>query len=230
MNRHCTVTAARRTLIAGVLALSGATSMLCLFAPRSAVADAPAPAPGSARIASAWQSHQYSFQYLGFTSTYSCDGLADKLKILLLAAGARADSKVQSGACASGYGRPDKFARADLTFYTLQPLDAGVVKDLGGANEQQAAIVPPPGAAAAAAKPVEAIWRPVVFAAFSPRALRVGDCELVEQFRHDVLPMFAARNVESGTTCIPHQESGSVIDLKFEALAAAPAAAASQHR
>ena len=226
MNTRYTITAARRTLVAGVLTLSGATWLLCLAAPGAAVADAPAPAP--APIAAAWQSHQYSFQYVGFTSTYSCDGLADKLKILLLAAGARADSKTRSGACAAGYGRPDKFARAELTFYTLQPLDAGVVKDLGGANEQQAAIVPPP--AAAAAKPVVAIWRPVVFAAFSPRELRVGDCELVEQFRHQVLPMMAARNVESSTTCIPHQESGSVINLKFEALAAAPAAAETQRR
>jgi hypothetical protein len=28
--------------------------------------------------------------------------------------------------------------------------------------------------------------------------------------------MFTTRNVESHTTCIPHQLSGSVIDLKFE--------------
>ncbi len=40
-----------------------------------------------------WQKHEYTFAYLGFTSTYSCDGLADKLKILLIASGARKDSK-----------------------------------------------------------------------------------------------------------------------------------------
>jgi hypothetical protein len=44
----------------------------------------------------------------------------------------------------------------------------------------------------------------------------------VEQFRSNVLPMFTTRNVENRTTCIPHQESGSVIDLKFESFAAAP--------
>lgn len=225
MNTRCTLTAARRTLI-GALALSSATWLPCLGAPGAAVADAPSPTP--AHVAASWQTHQYSFQYMGFTSTYSCDGLADKLKVLLLAAGARADAKTQPGACAAGYGRPDKFARADLTFYTLQPLDAGAVKDLGAANDTRAANTPPP--AALQAKPVVAIWRPVVFAAFSPRQLRVGDCELVEQFRHDLLPLFAARNVESGTTCIPHQESGSVINLKFESLAVAPAAGASQPR
>jgi hypothetical protein len=113
--------------------------------------------------------------------------------------GARPDVKSEPGACASGFGRPDKFARADLTFYTLAP-----------------------GSADAAQKPVEAIWRPVTLAAHSPRELGVGDCELIEQFRNNVLPMFNTRNAVNHTTCIPHQESGSVIDLKFDSFAAAP--------
>ena len=224
MNTCCTLAAARRNLI-GALTLFSAAWLSCLSAP-AAAGDAPAQAP--VHVAAYWQKHQTSFQYMGFTSTYSCDGLADKLKVLLLAAGARADAKSQPGACASGYGRPDKFARADLTFYTLQPIGADLVRDLGAANDTRAANTPPP--AASQAKPIDAIWRPVTFAAFSPRELRIGDCELVEQFRHDVLPLFDARNGQSDTTCVPHQESGSVINLKFEALAAAPPAGATQRR
>jgi hypothetical protein len=151
-----------------------------------------------------WQRHQYSFAFLGFTSTYSCDGLADKLKKLLLAAGARADVKSTPGACARGFGRPDKFARANLTFHTLAPLG----------ND-------------AAVAPVDGIWRPVVLANRSPRELAIGDCELVEQFRDQVLKkMFTTRNIASQTTCIPHQQSGSVIDLRFDSLVAAPPAGA----
>lgn len=149
-----------------------------------------------------WVSHKYSFQFMGFTSTYSCDGLADKLKTLLLAAGARGDVKSQPGACASGFGRPDKFARADLTFFTLAPAQADSAPD---------------------AKAVNGAWRPVAFTPLSPRTLRVGDCELVDQFRSQVLPMFTTRNVVSNITCIPHQESGSSIDLKFDAFAPVPA-------
>ncbi len=159
-------------------------------------AAAPAPAPG------AWQKHQYSFAYLGFTSTYSCDGLADQLKRLLLAAGARADSKTRPGVCASPYGRPDKFARADLTFYTLAPLDSGKPPD---------------------EKPVNGVWRSVALAPHSPQGLQIGDCELVDQFRTQVLPMFTTRNVVNKMTCVPHQESGTVIDLRFDVFAAAPA-------
>ena len=222
MNTRCTPAAARRNL-GGALTLSSAAWLSCLGAP-AAAGDAPAQAP--AHVAAYWQMHQYSFQYMGFTSTYSCDGLADKLKVLLLAAGARADAKSRPGACASGYGRPDKFARADLTFYTLQPIGADAVRDLGAADDTRAANTPPP--AAPQAKPIDAIWRPVTFAAYSPRELRIGDCELVEQFRHDVLPLFDARNVHSDTTCVPHQESGSVINLKFDALAAARPTGAAQ--
>lgn len=146
-----------------------------------------------------WQQHKFSFQFLGFTSTYSCDGLADKLKVLLLAAGARADIKSWPGACASGFGRPDKFARAELTFYTLAPVDPGAPAD---------------------AKPVKGTWRTVAFSARSPRELQVGDCELVEQFFNQVLPMFKTQNVMNSTTCVPHQQSGSTINLKFDSFSA----------
>jgi hypothetical protein len=165
-------------------------------------ADEPAaPQPGI------WQKHEYSFVFLGFTSTYSCDGLADKLKILLNAAGARKDVKSRAGACASGFGRPDKFARADLTFYTLVP---GTTPAAGAAD------------GSSAGKPVDGTWRAVSLADHSPRELSTGDCELVEQFRNNVLPMFTTRNVDNHTTCVPHQNSGSIISLRFESFTAAP--------
>jgi hypothetical protein len=165
-----------------------------LIISRVAFADeAPTREPG------VWQKHEYSFAYMGFTSTYSCDGLADKVKLLLLAAGARQDAKSQPGACSYGFGRPDKFARADLTFYTLSPAGNDTPSD---------------------SKRVDGVWRTVSFAARSPRELNTGDCELIEQFHNSVLPMFTTHNVDNHTTCIPHQISGSVINLKFESFAA----------
>jgi hypothetical protein len=167
-----------------------------LFLSTLSLADDSAPIGGPGT----WQSHKYTFQFMGFTTTYSCDGLADKLRIVLLAAGARADVKSTPGACASGFGRPDKFARADLTFYTLTPAESGTAAGGG----------------------VPGVWRPVTFAARQPQQLAVGDCELMEQFRHLVLPMFTTRNVVSNTTCIPYQDSGSNIDLRFESFTAVP--------
>src|SRR5271170_3661231 len=184
----------RMLVVSGALLLCGAAAWNVAYAfDASASGD-----PGI------WQKHVYTFQFMGFTTTYSCDGLADKIKVLLIAAGARRDVKSQPGACASGFGRPDKFARADLTFYTLAPAGPGAPAD---------------------GKPAAGTWRPVSFSARSPRELGIGDCELVEQFRNNVLPMFTTRNVVQASTCVPHQESGSIINLKFESFAAAPSAA-----
>jgi hypothetical protein len=186
----------------------GIASLICaVLGSSAACAD-----DGSPRSAGVWQKHEYSFQFLGFTSTYSCDGLADKLKTLLIASGARPDAKSRAGACASGFGRPDKFARADLTFYTLAPADSA-----------------PAGSSASDSKPVDGTWIPAAITSHRPRELGTGDCELVEQFRSNVLGMFTTRNVENRTTCIPHQLSGSVIDLKFESFAAPPKAPRPKH-
>jgi hypothetical protein len=179
----------RKLIISSAALLCGAALCNVAFAD-----GAPAPAdPG------VWQKHVYTLQFMGFTTTYSCDGLADKVKVLLLAAGARSDSKSRPGVCSRGWGVPDKFAQANLTFYTLMP--AG-------------------GDSSADGTPVNGSWRAVRFAVRSPRELSTGDCELIEQFRALVLPMFATRNIDSRTTCVPHQESGSVINLKFESFAA----------
>lgn len=174
-------------VIVGLLSSSLASSILADTA-------SPAPEPG------VWVKHQYSFVFMGFTSTYSCDGLASKLKLLLIASGARSDAKAQAGACPS-FGRPDKFARADLTFFTLAPPDPSKPAD---------------------GPVVNGVWRPVALAARKPRDLMTGDCELVEQFKSNVLPMFTTRNVEGQTSCIPHQLSGSQIDLRFDTFGVAP--------
>ena len=93
--------------VAGRSALAAILTGALLLLSTASLADDSAPSGGPGT----WQSHKYSFQFLGFTTTYSCDGLADKLRIVLLAAGARSDVKSVPGACASGFGRPDKFGK-----------------------------------------------------------------------------------------------------------------------
>jgi hypothetical protein len=179
-------------------AVLGCALFSTLLGSRASLADAPSPSPGEPGM---WQKHEYSFTFMGFTSTYSCDGLADKLRVLLIASGARPDAKARAGACASGFGRPDKFARADLTFYTLAPWLT---------------------AAAAGSPPINGVWQPVSLADRSPRELGRGDCELVDQFRTAVLPMFTTQNIDNRTTCVPHQLSGTVINLRFQSFTAPP--------
>jgi hypothetical protein len=183
-----------KLVVSGVALLCGVSPWSVCFADDSSSASTPE--------LGVWQKHDYTFRFLGFTTTYSCDGLADQIKVLLIAAGARADSKSRAGACASGYGRPDRLPQAYLTFYTLAPADAAKIAD---------------------GQQVTGTWRPVTIATRLPPELTLGDCELIEQFRAQVLPMYTVRNIDDHMTCVPHQESGSVINLKFETFAQLPA-------
>jgi len=121
--------------------------------------------------------------------------------LLLRLTGAGTDAKVMPS-CARGYGVPDTLAQAQVVFSTLQPASPGG-----------------PETPTAAAKSVQGVWRHVELAPQHPFDLQAGDCELVEQFRDNVLPLFATRNVSSQISCVPHQQSGSY-QLSFDVFAA----------
>jgi hypothetical protein len=145
-----------------------------------------------------WQAHKYEFHFMGVTSTYSCDGLGDKLQLMLRLTGARGDMHV-APLCARGFGVPDKLAEAAINFSSLQPTADGSSTNVGST--------------------VSGVWRHIELATNRPRELRDGDCELMEQFRDSVLPMFATRNVQTRGECIPNQASG-FFSLQFDVFAA----------
>ena len=178
---------------------------VALLTSRLALADAAAGSAGAEQPGS-WQPHSYDFHFMGFTSTYSCDGLADKLQLLLRLVGARPDATVMP-LCVRGTGRPDKLAQASLKFSTLQLADA---------NAPATAVSAPQGA--------PGVWRHVELSPRHPFELQTGDCELVEQFRDTQLPMFVTRNVNNQVTCVPHHESGSNFSLSFDVFAPSPPA------
>jgi hypothetical protein len=176
----------RRTRL---LTLGTLVSALLIGAAASADTATPSAASGN------WQQHQSQFDFMGFTTTYSCQGLEDKLKLLLRLNGAGPDLKVNAP-CSLGYGVPDRLAFAYLTFSTLQP----------GATSPAAA----------------GEWRHVALSPHHPFQLERGDCELIEQFRDKVLPMFATRNLANNVTCVPHQDSGSNFQLSYDVFAPRP--------
>lgn len=191
-----------------------------------------------------WHEHQLSFTYSGFTTKYSCDGLADKVRLLLRSLGARPGFKVTTYGCAALYGSPTEFPRVKLQFATLQPAPpaASSVASAQGATGEAptSAAVPPayghvigreaprltaPGtaladaAAGANAASTAGTWRQVRFDRDRPRRLEQGDCELLEQFRDRVLPLFSIRAMDDHTRCIPYQVSGASLSLSFEVFA-----------
>ena len=144
----------------------------------------------------AWQNHELEFQFYGFTTTYSCDGLESRLRLLLTRLGARPGFTVWAYGCARGGGIPDKFARARLKFATLQPAPTASASDA----------------------PLAGAWKSVEFAPHRPAELDAGDCELLEQFRDRLLPLFTTRAIQNQLTCVPHQVPGS-FSLRLEVFA-----------
>jgi hypothetical protein len=143
--------------------------------------------------AATWKSTDLDFLYLGRTTLYTCDGLRDKMKDILLRLGARKDLTVYASGCFSP-DRPSKNISVQIHMAVLQPADGG-----------------PAGA-------VDSQWTPVNLMGFD--GLGDNECELVDQIKDYILPAFKTRNVKVQTGCVPHQETRGVV-LKVEVLKAA---------
>jgi hypothetical protein len=160
-------------------------------------------APATGEPASAvWTDKELTFVYQGFTTRYSCDGLRDKMRGVLLDLGAdKKTLKVQELGCSSPAGRPDPFPGVRVKMRVLQPAS-------GNSDDKQT---------------VSAHWKPVDLKLRDSFTTDSGECELVEQIRHKVLPLFTTRNVELKTNCIPHQATAVRPSLKLEMLWPDPA-------
>ncbi|MBS0578758.1 MAG: hypothetical protein JSR36_05790 [Proteobacteria bacterium] len=153
-----------------------------------------------------WVPRELHFTYQGFTAKYSCDGLSDRIKEVLLLLGARKqDLQVSPIGCSGGYGRPTPFPGVSAKMSVLEPIGPKT----------------PAGAA-----PVAVAWRNVDVS--RPQSLAAaGDCELTEQIKQSILPLFTVRNVEYNSTCVPHQLTPGGTSLKADVLVPAPAPAPS---
>jgi hypothetical protein len=144
-----------------------------------------------------WTQKEVTFVYLGLTTKYSCDGLRDKVRGVLLDLGAaKKDLVVRETGCSSSFGRPDPFPGVKVKMNVLEPA--------GGSDDKQPAV--------------DAHWRPVDLKLRDSYGTDSGECELVEQIRSKLVPLFATRNVDLKTTCIPHQASASRPILRLEVL------------
>src|SRR5215469_16692190 len=69
-----------------------------------------------------WVEKKLRFVYQGFTTRYSCQGLRDRVRDVLLQLGARAsDLNVRQIGCTTGFSQPDPAPSVGGTFYVLEP-------------------------------------------------------------------------------------------------------------
>jgi len=158
---------------------------------------------GGSVVAGTWEHHQARFSYFGITTLYSCDGLEDNTRALLVHLGARHDAKVMALGCPHGSSVPGRNAIVDVDFYSLSP-----------------------SADANAANTVQAQWTPVQVTPTHPYFMGRGDCELVDELKDLIKKNLSLRDLDYRTDCVPHQVVLDSFSVKAQALKPLPAAVA----
>ena len=148
-------------------------------------------------ISGKWAPRKLHFTYVGFTASYTCDGLRDQMKQILLQLGARKDLVVKPSGCTRLEG-PEPFPGVDATFSVLEPAgdDPGTAKSQG----------------------LPARWDKVTLDSDTHGRTRSGGCELIEQVKKSVLSLFTTRNLTYSSDCFPHAESLTGARLSVEVL------------
>ena len=168
----------------------------------------PAGTEGGSPVAAVWKEQHVRFLYRGRTSRYSCEGLRDKVRAMLLDLGARRDLSVTALGC-------------EDTAAQLRRAALGPSLNL---------VFSTPALPEAAAKPLRAGDLAAVNARFETfkitsdafRTMGVADCELVEEFARQILPKLVTRNLQQDITCVPFQQSGGRFLVRGEILRSVP--------
>jgi hypothetical protein len=165
----------------------------------SLASAATAPGPDVAVIDGAWQHRTIRVSYFGITSLYTCSGLEDHVRDILVLFGARKDAKVRASGCARGPDAPSHTAWIDADFYTLAPAPDGAAPDT-----------------------VKAYWTSREMGPKRPYFMDDGDCELVNQLKDTISKSFTLKDLKYETDCVPHQITINGFHVKADALIAVP--------
>jgi hypothetical protein len=190
-----------RTVYIQIAALTSVALLACAAAQAQPQAESSA---GAGAVSAVWAPKQLNFIYRHATATYSCDGLQEKMRSILLKLGARADLQVRGYGCTRLVG-PDPLAGVSIRMNVLQPADRQ------------------------AGQAVAAHWKRVdVLTDYDNHDPidATGDCDLINEVRHQVLPLFATRKLDYSATCEQHQLVPGGTRLKAEVLVPDQAAAA----
>jgi hypothetical protein len=184
--------------MAAMAAMAALVALSCGL-PVAFAAIETADAPAAEGVAGAWQHHQVTFGYVGFTSLYTCGGLENRVSQILLQMGARKDVKVTARGCPGTFNTPSRTASVHADFYTLAP-----VAGAGGSDT------------------VRTRWAAVEVTPRRPDFMGDGDCELVQGMKDLITKNFTLRDIEYRTSCTPHQLTLDGFAIKGQALKALP--------
>ena len=159
-------------------------------------------------ISAVWKEQHLSFHYMGRTSRYTCEGLRDKVRAMLLDMGARRDLSITALGCEA----PAAQVRLESPGPTLT------------------IVVSTPALPDARLKPlhpgdlgkVDARFDSFIITSDAFRNMGIADCELVEEFVHQILPKLVTRDLKQDITCVSFQQSGGRYLVRGEVLRTLP--------
>ena len=174
----------------GFAALGLGAVLISTTAAAVPAADAPA---ASAHELAVWVPLQLTFRYTPLTTEYSCSGLEQRVKKLLIELGARPGLEVRGYGCTNLTG-PDPLAGVRIKMNVLE---------------------------AAGSRPgIAAHWQRVNLLEDRDLFSAAADCELIEQIAQKIVPLFTVRNVDYHAACPPQSPSPESVRLKADVLVA----------
>jgi hypothetical protein len=164
------------------------------------------PALSVAPPAAHWVERTLDYTYMGFTVHFTCDGLRDNVRDILLALGARRkDLKIQSRGCARLNG-PEPFPGVSATFSVLVPVTPDEIGKVGNTSPQATH------------------WQTVDLVKLTRSGSDQAPCELLEQLKDKALPLFTSRNLTFQSSCVPHEVRLGEIQFSVDVLRPLPSA------
>ncbi len=150
------------------------------------LAAVPALATAQDSVTAVWVPKHIEFIYQGFTTHYSCGGLQDQIRDMLQKLGAQNLKVLQMG-CVRPEG-PTVFPGVSVTMSVLVPSSSAEASK-----------------AKSSGPPLQAQWKKVVLMPVNSGYNEEGNCELIEQFKQQFLPLFTTRKIDYGSSCVPYQ-------------------------
>lgn len=150
------------------------------------LAAVPALAAAQDSVTAVWVPKHIEFIYQGFTTHYSCGGLQDQIRDMLQKLGAQNLKVLQMG-CVRPEG-PTVFPGVNVTMSVLVPASSAEASK-----------------AKSSGPPLQAQWKKVVLMPVNSGYNEEGNCELIEQFKQQFLPLFTTRKIDYGSSCVPYQ-------------------------
>jgi hypothetical protein len=196
------------TLLATLAALVGANPV---------TAESDAGRPEDATIDAVWKPQRLAFKYHGYSTFYSCRGLAVKLEHILLSMGAREDLRLDGLGC----NEQQRIARFEIVFHSPVEATPENVRELTTYDATDELVARTRGETLVSDTDLPrfaAQWQEVSFASDHRMRLEPQDCELVQAIRGQILARMSVRILHDRLHCSPGYGNSGTPRLTVNAL------------